>query len=87
MKIVIGKRYLWAILVFSLIIFNSCSKKTSCPAYDNFGADHKNMNEGDSQMPIMPKKSRKGKSKKNVERGLFSKKYKKTFKAYKPDKK
>jgi len=87
MKRVTRKICLWTVLVFLSFSFPYCSKKTSCPAYDNFGADHKNMNEGESQTPIMPKKSRKRRSKKNVERGLFSKKYKKTFKAYKPDKK
>ena len=77
-----------AMLIFSIgaISFLSCSKKTSCPAYDNFAADHQNMNEGDGQGLSLPKKSRKRRSKKSMEWGLQGKRFKKTFKSYKPDK-
>ena len=78
-----------ALLLFCIVstILISCSKKTSCPAYDNFAADHQNMNEGDGQSLSIPKKKKNKKSKKTMEWGLQGKKYKKTFKSYKPDKK
>ena len=78
-----------ALLLFCIVTttFFSCSKKTTCPAYDNFAADHQNMNEEDGQGLNLPKKTRKKRSKKSMEWGLQGKKYKKTFKDYKPDKK
>ena len=77
---------LLSMLSFVMISLISCSKKTSCPAYDNFAADHKNMNEGDGEGLNLPKKSRKRRSKKTTEWGLQGKRFKKTFKSYKPDK-
>ena len=78
-----------ALLIFGIVMSSmvSCSKKTTCPAYDNFAADHQNMNEGDGKGLSLPKKKRNKKSKKSTEWGLQGKKFKKTFKSYKPDKK
>ena len=85
-KVISGNIALLLFCIVTITLF-SCSKKTTCPAYDNFAADHQNMNEGDGQGLSVPKKKRNKKSKKSMEWGLQGKKYKKTFKSYKPDKK